>query len=68
LRFSSIRELEDKIERTLRKKNKYTQNISKLRRIGENRILEVEENIGCHLEALNTPFGSTERKYLNKWN
>tara|TARA_R100000900_G_scaffold107245_1_gene83169 strand:+ start:48 stop:1268 length:1221 start_codon:yes stop_codon:yes gene_type:complete len=68
LRFSSIRELEDKIERTLRKKNKYTQNISKLRRIGEDRILEVEENIGCHLEALNTPFGSTERKYLNKWN
>jgi len=68
LRFSSIRELEDKIERTLRKKNKYTQNISKLRKIGEDRILEVEENIGCHLEALNTPFGSTERKYLNKWN
>jgi len=27
LRFSSIRELEDKIERILRKKNKYTRNI-----------------------------------------
>ena len=68
LRFSSIRELEHKIERTLRKRNKYNQNISKLRRIGESRILELEENIGCHLEALNTPFGSPERKYLNKWN
>jgi hypothetical protein len=68
LRFSSIRELEDKIERILRKKNKYTRNISKLRRIGEERILELDKNIGCHLEALNTPFGSPERKYLNKWN
>jgi len=68
LRFNSIRELEDKIERILRKKNKYTQNISKLRRIGESRILEHDENIGCHLEALNTPFGSPERKYLKKWN
>jgi hypothetical protein len=68
LRFSSIRELEEKIERILRKKNKYTQNITKLRKIGEDRILEIEENIGCHLEALNTPFGSPERKYLKKWN
>ena len=68
LRFSSIRELEDKIERTLRKRNKYMQNITKLRRIGESRILEHDENIGCHLEALNTPFGSPERKYLKKWN
>jgi len=68
LRFGSIRELEHKIERTLRKRNKYNQNISKLRKIGESRILELEENIGCHLEALNTPFGSPERKYLKKWN
>ncbi len=68
LRFSSIRELEDKIERTLRKRNKYMQNITKLRGIGESRILEHDENIGCHLEALNTPFGSPERKYLKKWN
>ena len=68
LRFSSIRELEDKIQRTLRKRNKYMQNITKLRRIGESRILEHDENVGCHLEALNTPFGSPERKYLKKWN
>jgi|TARA_R100000995_G_scaffold76946_1_gene46783 hypothetical protein len=68
LRFSSIRELEYKIERILKKKNKYYQNIYKLRQIGEERMLELDENIGCHLEALNTPFGSSERKYLNKWN
>ena len=68
LRFDTVEEFADKIERTLRKKNKYIQNIHRLRRIGEKRILEIDENIGCHLEALNTPWGSPERKYLNKWN
>jgi len=68
LRFNSIRELEHKIERILKKKQRYKQNITKLRRIGESRLLEHDENVGCHLEALNTPFGSPERKYLKKWN
>ena len=68
LRFDTVEEFEHKIERILRKKNKYTQNIRRLRKIGEDRILELDENIGCHLEALNTPWGSSERKFLNKWN
>ena len=68
LRFDTIEEFGDKIERILRKKNKYSQNIRRLRKMGEERILEIDENIGCHLEALNTPWGSSERKFLNKWN
>ena len=68
LRFDTVEEFGDKIERILRKKTKYSQNIRRLRKMGEDRILEIDENIGCHLEALNTPWGSSERKFLNKWN
>jgi len=68
LRFDTVEEFGDKIERILRKKTKYSQNIRRLRKMGEERILEIDENIGCHLEALNTPWGSPERKFLNKWN
>ena len=70
LKFSSVEEFEDKIERILRpnKKNKYMQNVHKLRAIGEKRILELDPNIGAHLEALNTPYGSSERRFLKEWN
>jgi len=70
LKFSSVEEFEDKINRILnpKKKNKYFQNVHKLRRIGEQRILELDENIGAHLEALNTPYGSSERRFLREWN
>lgn len=68
LRFDTVEEFESKIERILRKKNKYNQNIHKLRQIGEKRILEIDKNIGCHIEALTTPFGSDEREFLKEWN
>tara|TARA_R100000664_G_C2750586_1_gene137913 strand:+ start:218 stop:1450 length:1233 start_codon:yes stop_codon:yes gene_type:complete len=70
LRFKTVEEFEDKIDRILnwKKKNKYYQNIFKLREIGQKRILELDQNIGAHLEALNTPWGSNERKFLKEWN
>ena len=70
LRFSNVGEFEDKIEKTLnwKKRNKYFQNTHKLRAIGQKRILELDQNIGAHLEALNTPWGSDERKFLKEWN
>ena len=70
LRFKTIEEFEVKIERILswKKRNKYFQNIFKLREIGLKRILELDQNIGAHLEALNTPWGSDERKFLKEWN
>ena len=70
LKFSSVEEFEQKIERILnpKKKNKYFQNVHKLRQVGEQRILELDSNIGAHLEALNTPYGSSERQFLREWN
>ena len=70
LRFTTIEEFEHKIERILnwKKRNRYFQNIYKLRQIGLKRILELDQNIGAHLEALNTPWGSNERKFLKEWN
>ena len=70
LRFDTIDEFEQKISTILnyKKKNKYFQNSTKLREIGQKRILELDHNIGAFLETLNTPFGSDERTYLKKWN
>ncbi len=70
LRFSNINEFEEKIAKILnyKKKNKYFQNVHKLRAIGEKRILELDQNIGSHLEVLTTPWGSTDRVHLKKWN
>ena len=70
LRFSTIEEFSDKIDTILnwRNRSKYYGNIHKLRGIGEQRILELDSNIGAHLEVLNTPYGSPDRKLLDKWN
>jgi len=70
LRFKTIEEFEAKIDAILNWKNRstYFKNVHILRSIGEKRILELDQNIGAHLEALNTPFGSPERKYLRQWN
>ena len=70
LKFSSVEEFESKISGILNYKNrdKYYMNIKKLRHIGKKRFLELDENIGAHLEALNTSYGSDERVHLKRWN
>ena len=70
LRFSNVEEFDQKIRGILRysNRNNYYSNIPKLRQIGEKRILELESNIGAHIEALNTPWGSDERNFLKQWN
>lgn len=70
LRFKTVEEFGDKIDTILNWKNKstYYKNIYKLKHIGDQRILELDQNIGTHLEVLNTPFNSTDRKLLEKWN
>jgi len=70
LRFNTVEEFSDKIDTILNWKNRstYFKNIYALRAIGEKRLLELDENIGAHLEALNTPYGSSERKLLRQWN
>ncbi len=68
LKFKTGEDLEFKLEAILKNKAQYYRNTELLRHIGSQRFLESKENIGCHLEALNTPYGSPERRYLKRWN
>lgn len=68
LKFTTGDEMLDKIDKILKNKQAYYKNTNSFRSVGLQRILERPENIGCHLEALNTPYGSSERKYLKRWN
>ena len=68
LKFKTGEDLEEKLEGVLKNKAAYYRNVSVLRNIGVQRFLELSENIGCHLEVLNTPYGSPERKYLKRYN
>jgi len=68
LKFDTGDDLEIKLDNVLRNKSMYYKNVDFYRGIGEKRFLEHPENIGCHIEALNTPYGSPQRVYLKKWN
>lgn len=68
LKFKTGEELEQRLEAILKNKTAYYRNVDFFRQVGEKRFLELDENIGCHLEVLNTPYGSPERKYLKKYN
>jgi len=68
LKFKTGDDLEYKLESVLKNKAQYYRNTEMFRHIGSQRFLESKENIGCHLEALNTPYGSSERRYLKRWN
>lgn len=68
LKFKTGEELEEKLALILKNKAAYYRNTDSLRAIGATRFLELDENIGCYLEILNTPYGSPERKYLKRWN
>jgi len=65
-KFKTGEDLEERLN-TILTKNYYS-HARELRKLGEARFLENPENIGCHEELLNTPYGSPERKYLTKWN
>lgn len=68
LRFTTSEDLEDKIQKLLKNKAGYYRLISDLRKIGSTRFLELEHNVGSFMEALNTPYGSKDRKFLKMWN
>jgi len=68
LKFKTGEDLEQKLEAVLKNKAAYYRNVELFRQIGSQRFLELDENIGCHLEVLNTPYGSPERKYLKRYN
>lgn len=68
LKFKTGDDLGVKLAALLKNKAAYYRNVDIYRHIGSQRFLELNENIGCHLEVLNTPFGSPLRKYLKRWN
>ena len=68
LKFKTGEQLKELIASTLKNKPKYRKMSIEMRQIGEQRILEKQENIGCIFEAYTTPYNSPERKYLKKWN
>lgn len=70
LRFTTADELAEKVELLTNWKNrsKYYKLVPELRKLGETRFLEHPQNIGCFLESFDTPWGSTDRHYLKKWN
>lgn len=70
LRFKTSDELANKIENLLNWKNRarYYKLVPDLRKYGETRFLENEQNIGAFMESLDTPFDSPERRFLKNWN
>ena len=70
LKFTDASDLSDKIETLLNWKNRstYYKLVPDLRKFGSTRFLELEQNIGCFMESLDTPFNSPERKFLKLWN
>lgn len=68
LKFKDAQEFEDKIGKVLGNRKNYHGNVETFRSVGEQYFLERPENIGCHIEALTTPWNSPERNFLKKWN
>jgi hypothetical protein len=70
LKFDTGEDLEMKVEKLLNYKNRanYYKLVPTLREIGSKRFLELPENHGAFLEALNTPYGDPSRKFLKTWN
>ena len=70
LKFKTPEEFEEKIDWIVNYKNRkrYFNNIGRLRDIGAARTLELNENIGAHMEALTTAYGDPSRKFLKRWN
>jgi hypothetical protein len=58
----------DLIEKTLKRPNKYTELSYEYRRFAESRFLERDENQDCYVELFTTPYGSADRKNLNRFN
>jgi len=68
LRFTTAEDLGDKIEKLLKNKAGYYRLVDDLRKAGATRFLELEQNVGSFMEALNTPFNSPDRRFLKMWN
>lgn len=70
LKFKTVEELEEKVDKILNWKNrsKYYQMIPRLREIGSERFLEIERNYNTFLECFKTDYGDHSRKLMRIWN
>jgi glycosyltransferase involved in cell wall biosynthesis len=70
LKFTNSDDLAYKVEKLLNWKNRseYYSLVPELRNIGSQRFLELDDNIGAFMEALNTDYGDPARKLLPRWN
>lgn len=68
LKFKNLDEFKNKLEKILKDRKNYHANVEVFRQVGEQFLLERNENIGCHFEALTLPFGSPDRKFLSRFN
>lgn len=70
LKFTTVEELEEKVERLLNWKNRnaYYKLVPELRKVGESRFLELPDNYGAFMESLNTHYGDPARVLLPRHN
>lgn len=68
IKFKTGEEMVARIEETLKRSNNYIENAHRLRKIGEKRFLERDENHDCYVELFTTPYGSADRKNLARFN
>ena len=67
-KFKTGEEMIEVIDDVLSKKGRYMNICAKARADANKRWMENEENIGCYTELFGHPYGSKERKLLNKIN
>lgn len=68
IRFNTGDEMIDQIRDTLRRTNTYTERAHQYRKVAEDRFLEHDRNHECYAELFTTPYKSSDRKYLNRFN
>lgn len=70
LRFTDASDLAEKVDKILNYKNKanYYRMVPELRRMGSERFLELPQNVGSFLEAIDSKYCDPSRKFLPRWN
>lgn len=68
IKFKTGEEMMQLIEETLKRTNTYKDRSHHYRKIADKRFLELPENHDCYVELFTTPYGSTNRKNIGRFN
>jgi hypothetical protein len=68
IKFKTGEEMLDKIESELGRAGHYKNSSHKRRRVAEDRFMELDKNLDCYHELFFTPYRSSERKHLKRYN